>query len=154
MGHCLFTAAWWQEEDVACLPWVLYGTVGSANNCEPKGGCYKPVLGHTNPVIYHIPASVETTETLENANLSGDRVDSMFPPGQIKSNDQIYWQGISGLSPSLNATNLAAEARNSEYTFVAGILYGLGLSLVFAFVQLVLTTASRDKKGNTATSGD
>jgi hypothetical protein len=100
----------------------------------------------TNPVLYHVPLSVETTETLENTNLSGDRVDSMFPPGQIKSNDQVYWQGVSGLSPSLTATNLAAEARDSEYSFFAGVLYGLGLGVIFAFVQVLLSAASEQRE--------
>ena len=83
--------------------------------------------------------------TVQHIDLAGDRVDSMFPPGQIESNDQIDWQGISGLSPSLNATNLAAEARNSEYSFFAGVLYGLGLSLIFAFVQICLSDAAKQR---------
>jgi hypothetical protein len=116
----------------------------------PENGCYRPISKHTNPVIYHIPLSVETTETLENTNLSGDRVDSMFPPGQIRSNDQVYWQGISGLSPSFNATNLAAEARDSEYSFFAGVLYGLGLGVIFAFVQVMLGAASERREDRSA----
>jgi hypothetical protein len=112
-----------------------------------NGTCYRPKLKNTNAIMYQIPASVETTETLENIDLAGDRVDSMFPPGQIESNDQIDWQGISGLSPSLNATNLAAEARNSEYSFFAGVLYGLGLSLIFAFVQICLSDAAKQRGG-------
>jgi hypothetical protein len=108
-----------------------------------NGTCYRPKSINARAVMYQIPASVETTETLENIDLAGDRVDSMFPPGQIESNDQIDWQGISGLSPSLSATNLAAEARNSEYSFFAGVLYGLGLSLIFAFVQICLSDAAK-----------
>jgi hypothetical protein len=120
---------------------------------NPPTGCGGPEWAGAAPVTYYLPASVETTETLENTSLAGDRVDSMFPPGQIKSNDQIYWQGVSGLSPSLSATNLAAEARDSEYSFFAGVLYGLGLSLIFAFVQIVLTAASGNTAANAA-AGD
>jgi hypothetical protein len=112
---------------------------------SPGYGCYKPILKNIKPTMYRLPTSVETTETLENESLSGDRVDSMFPPGQIEPDDQIYWQGLAGLSPSLNATNLAAEARNSQYSFYAGILYGVGLSLIFAFVQIWLSALSRKK---------
>jgi hypothetical protein len=101
--------------------------------------CYTPKAPDTEAVAYHLPKSVETTETLENEDLSGDRVDSMFPTGQIKSNSQIYWQGNNGLSPSLSATNLAAESRNSEYSFFAGVAYGLGFSIVFAFLQMLLS---------------
>jgi hypothetical protein len=91
---------------------------------------------------------VVTIETLENEDLSGDRVDSMFPSGQIKSNSQIYWQGNNGLSPSLSATNLAAESRNSEYTFFAGVAYGLGLSIIFAFLQILLGNYNDAKPGH------
>jgi hypothetical protein len=102
--------------------------------------CYTPKAPNSEAVAYHLPKSVETTETLENEDLSGDRVDSMFPTGQIKSNSQIFWQGNNALSPSLSATNLAAESRNSEYSFFAGVAYGLGLSIIFAFLQVLLNS--------------
>jgi hypothetical protein len=113
---------------------------------SPAGNrtCYRPKSEKTSPTVYYIPASVQTTETLESTNLSGDRVDSIFPQGQLESG-QVTWQGNSGLSPSLTATNLAAESRNSEYTFFAGVLYGLGLSLIFAFIQLCLSSASKSE---------
>jgi len=110
--------------------------------------CYRPETPHTEAVAYHLPKSVVTIETLENEDLSGDRVNSMFPSGQIKSNSQIYWQGNDGLSPSLSATNLAAESRNSEYTFFAGVAYGLGLSIIFAFLQILLGNYNDAKPGH------
>jgi hypothetical protein len=114
--------------------------------------CYTPKAPHSEAVAYHLPKSVETTETLENEDLSGDRVDSMFPTGQIKTNSQIYWQGNNGLSPSLSATNLAAESRDSEYSFFAGVSYGLGLSIIFAFLQVVLTKLEPSKMSGNGSS--
>jgi hypothetical protein len=84
---------------------------------------------------YKIPQSVTTAETLTSVSLSGDRIDSMFPPGQITSNDEIIWQGTSGLSPSLSATNLSSAENSSKAGFLAGLLYGLAAGLFIPFLQ-------------------
>ncbi|HEY2689007.1 MAG TPA: hypothetical protein VGJ50_11245 [Streptosporangiaceae bacterium] len=84
---------------------------------------------------YKIPQSVTTAETLTSVSLSGDRIDSMFPPGQITSNDEIIWQGTSGLSPTLSATNLSSAENSSKAGFLAGLLYGLAAGLFIPFLQ-------------------
>src|SRR5215471_11426566 len=84
---------------------------------------------------YSFPASVTTAETLEQVSLSGDRIDSMFPPGQITSDDRIIWQGASGLSPSLSASSLAGAESASRDGFFAGLLYGLAAGLFVPFLQ-------------------
>jgi hypothetical protein len=50
----------------------------------------------------------------------------MFPPGQFGKRDQITWQGISSLSPSLLTTNVTAEHRLGVYTFLSGVVFGIG----------------------------
>ena len=85
-----------------------------------------------------------TAETLENVNLTDDRVDSMFPPGQIGAST-VTWQGVSGLSPSMSATNLASAARQNKDAFWAGLLYGITAALAVPFLQC-LPDAWRDTK--------
>jgi hypothetical protein len=97
--------------------------------------CYTQVFPNTHATKYYIPGSMATFDTLENVSLSDDRVDSMFPTGQITSDGKIIWQGSSPLSPSLSATNLPSAAKASEATFFAGLLYGLATGLLIPFLQ-------------------
>ncbi|MFI5079919.1 MAG: hypothetical protein ACHQCE_02520 [Streptosporangiales bacterium] len=100
--------------------------------------CYSPESTSTTPDVYRLPASAVTTEVLDNVNLSGYRIDSMFPPGQFGRSDQITWQGISSLSPSLLVTNLTAEHNLNRYTFFSGILFGIcGGAVVTLLVESV-----------------
>jgi hypothetical protein len=93
--------------------------------------CYNPVTRHTTASEYQLPTSVETTETLENANLSGYRIDSIFPPEQITPDDRMIWKGVAGLSPSISATSLSVERNNNRSLFISGILFGIaGAALV------------------------
>lgn len=85
-----------------------------------------------------------TAETLESVNLTDDRVDSMFPPGQIGAST-VTWQGVSGLSPSMSATNLASAARQNKDAFWAGLLYGITAALAVPFLQC-LPDAWKDTK--------
>jgi len=87
---------------------------------------------------------VATTETLEHVNLTDERVDSMFPPGQIGSST-VTWQGIAGLSPSISATNLASAERQNKDAFWAGLLYGVTAALAVPFLQC-LPEAWRDTR--------
>jgi hypothetical protein len=107
----------------------------SASAVTAKAGCYTRLPAGTAATKYTFPASVTTSETLEQVSLSGDRIDSMFPPGQITSDDRIIWQGASGLSPSLSASSLAGAENASRDGFFAGLLYGLAAGLFVPFVQ-------------------
>ena len=97
--------------------------------------CYEQVDPGTIATRYRFPASVATSETLKNVDLGDDRIDSMFPPGQITSDYRIVWEGVSGLSPSLSATNLSTAESASEATFFAGVFYGLGAGFLVPFFQ-------------------
>lgn len=97
--------------------------------------CYEQVDSGTIATQYRFPTSVATSETLKNVDLGDDRIDSMFPPGQITSDYRIVWQGVSGLSPSLSATNLSTAESASEATFFAGVFYGLGAGFLVPFFQ-------------------
>lgn len=101
----------------------------------PGPACYEQVNPGTIPTQYSFPTSVATSETLMNVDLGDDRIDSMFPPGQITSDYRIIWQGVSGLSPSLSATNLSTAESASEATFFAGVFYGLGAGFLVPFFQ-------------------
>jgi len=100
-----------------------------------SASCFTSLPAGAAATQYKIPQSVTTSETLTNVSLSGDRIDSMFPPGQITSNDEIIWQGTSGLSPSLSATNLSSAENSSKAGFLAGLLYGLAAGLFIPFLQ-------------------
>jgi hypothetical protein len=83
-----------------------------------------------------MPKSVVTTETLQNINLTGDRIDSVFPPGRFTTkNHDIVWEGHAGLSPSLIATNLPSERKGNIYIFFAGIVAGLAASVLLTIAQ-------------------
>jgi hypothetical protein len=99
--------------------------------------CYTPVSANSNGTRYYFPAQVTTSETLENVSLASDSVDSMFPPGQIMSDDKIAWQGIpnSALSPSLSATSLSSARSSSTDTFIAGLLIGGAVGFFVPFFQ-------------------
>ena len=91
-----------------------------------------------------------TAETLEQVSLSGDRIDSMFPPEQITSDDRIIWQGASGLSPSLSASSLAGAESASRDGFFAGLLYGLAAGLFVPFLQGLSESHDDVRKGRRA----
>ncbi len=94
------------------------GTPAPGSSYAPPSGssasCFTKLSLGTAATRYSIPKSVTTSETLSNVSLSGDRIDSMFPPGQITDNDEIIWQGTSGLSPSLDATSLSSAETSSK----------------------------------------
>ena len=106
-----------------------------ASAATVSAGCYTQLSAGTAATRYSFPASVTTSETLEQVSLSGDRIDSMFPPGQITSDDKVIWQGASGLSPSLSASSLAGTANASRDGFFAGLLYGIAAGLIVPFLQ-------------------
>jgi hypothetical protein len=125
---------------------VLASVYGVSHKTVPIG-CFPPPRGNAQAaskvvatgqdVNLSLPVlePVTTAETLTSVSLSGDRIDSMFPPGQITSNDEIIWQGTSGLSPSLSATNLSSAENSSKAGFLAGLLYGLAAGLFIPFLQ-------------------
>jgi len=119
----------------------------SASSASPSPGaaeCYLPILPGSVDTKYNFPTSVTTAETLKNVNLTDDRVDSMFPPGQIGAST-VTWQGVSGLSPSMSAANLASAARQNKDAFWAGLLYGITAALAVPFLQC-LPDAWKDTK--------
>lgn len=111
-----------------------------------SASCFTKLSLGTAATRYSIPKSVTTSETLSNVSLSGDRIDSMFPPGQITSNDEIIWQGTSGLSPSLSATSLSSAETSSKAGFKAGLFYGLAAGLFVPFLQDVSQAARETRK--------
>jgi hypothetical protein len=100
-----------------------------------SAACYTRLPTGTAATRYSIPASVTTSEILENVSLSGDRIDSMVPPGQITSDSRVVWQGASSLSPSLSATSLTGAENASRDGFFAGLFYGLAAGFVVPFLQ-------------------
>jgi predicted RNA binding protein YcfA (HicA-like mRNA interferase family) len=108
--------------------------------------CYSPVSPHTTATKYIIPTKVATFETLEDISLSNDSVDSMFPPGQITSDDKIIWQGFDALSPTLSATNLSSAKKASEDVFFAGVWYGLAAGFLVPFMQGVPDALRRSRR--------
>jgi hypothetical protein len=108
--------------------------------------CYSPIARGTRATKYVIPTKVATYETLENISLSNDSVDSMFPPGQITSDDKIIWQGFDALSPTLSATNLSSARAASEDIFFAGAWYGLAAGFLVPFMQGVPDALRRARR--------
>jgi hypothetical protein len=109
--------------------------VSGAAGGTSSAACYSRLAAGTTATQYNIPATVTTSETLENVSLSGDRIDSMFPPGQITSDNRIIWQGVAGLSPSLSATSLSGAENANRDGFFAGLFYGLAAGLFVPFLQ-------------------
>jgi hypothetical protein len=98
----------------------------------------------TKFIPYVLPTTVTTMETLNHVDTRGYQI-SMFPvgntgeenssvPGQA-TEETIMWQGHSGLNPSLEATNQAAESAASHDTFTAGVFFGLASGTAVALVE-------------------
>ena len=97
--------------------------------------CYHQVTPGTIATKYYFPAQAVTFETLENVDLTNETVQSMFPPGQITSDDKVRWQGLFSLSPSLSATSLASGRNASIDSFLAGVLLGLFGGFLVPIIQ-------------------
>jgi hypothetical protein len=124
----------------ASTPATTTSALSASSAAGAPGGtsataCYSQLAAGTVATQYSIPSTVTTSETLENVSLSGDRIDSMFPPGQITSDNRIIWQGVSGLSPSLSATSLSGAENANRDGFFAGLFYGLAAGLFVPFLQ-------------------
>ncbi len=130
-----------QPPDSQC-PAAGTGPISSSANAP----CYSPVAPDSTATKYVLPTKVATFETLEEINLSNDSVDSMFPPGQITSDDKIIWQGFDALSPTLSATNLSSARKASEDVFFAGVWYGLAAGFLVPFVQGVPDALRRARR--------
>ena len=65
-------------------------------------------------------------------------------PGQT-AEESITWSARSGLNPSLDATNLAAESAANHDIFMAGVFFGLATGAAVEFVNQ-LWAVLRDKK--------
>jgi hypothetical protein len=123
-------------------------TVSTTSSPNPEAsGCSSPQSLGATPDVYQLPASVVATEILHDVNLSGYRIDSMFPPGHFGESGQITWQGISSLSPSLLATNVTAEHRLGLYTFLSGVVFGIcGGAVIALLVEGFDASRERRKK--------
>jgi hypothetical protein len=111
--------------------------------------CYTQVLPGATSVKYSFPppTDVVTGETLNNVKLADERIDSMYPPGNITT-DQVIWQGSVDLGPSLNATNLSSAANQNKDAFFAGLLYGITAALAIPFFQELFNTwRNRKERG-------
>ncbi len=109
----------------------------SANPSPAGEACYRRSPGATS-MKYSFPTpttgtTVVTSEVLNNVTLSDERIDSIYPPGMIASN-QVSWQGGIDLSPSLIATNLASATRQNKDAFWAGLLYGVAAALAIPYL--------------------
>jgi hypothetical protein len=101
--------------------------------------CFTPLYPNTTATQYYFPTSVATSETLENVSLANDSVNSMFPPGQITSDDKVKWQGSpdAALSPSLSATSISSAQSASTDLFIAGLLIGAAAGFLAPVVQSI-----------------
>jgi hypothetical protein len=109
----------------------------SATSSAAAGACYSLYSPGATPVQYSFPSpttgsTVVTSEILNNVTLSDERIDSIYPPGAIASN-QVTWQGGVDLSPSLIATNLSSATRQNKDAFWAGLLYGVAAALAIPY---------------------
>jgi len=131
-------------------PPLLSPTTAPANpsclNLAPAG---------THFTKYVLPSSVTTTETLHRVDTQGYQI-SMFPvgitedekdntPGQ-PAQESIVWSARSGLNPSLDATNNAAESAANHDIFVAGVFFGLASGAMVEFVNQMWAAFSEKKK--------
>lgn len=133
------------------LPTALPSTVAPPAPVATPG-CYNQAPPGANFIPYGLPASVATSETLRHVNVQGYQVNSMFPvgtttnesdekPGQT-AEETIAWNGLSGLSPSLNVTNTAAGNAAGHDTFWAGILVGAAGGFAVTFVDKITDVAT------------
>lgn len=131
-------------------PSSVQATASPAATASP--GCYPQAPVGATFVRYSLPQSVTTTETLEDVNIQGYQVNSMFPvgtttnedggkPGQL-TQESITWSGLSGLSPSLEVTDTAGATNAGRDTFWAGILVGLAGGFAVPFVDRSLEATS------------
>src|SRR5215467_6541536 len=149
---------------VTAIPPLSGGSTAPASLSSPSSspqtttpanpGCLNLAPAGTKFIPYELPASVTTIETLHHVNTKGYQI-SMFPvgstnvekskqPGQT-AEESIIWSARSGLNPSLDATNHAAESAANHDIFVAGIFFGLATGAAVEFVDR-LWAAFRDKK--------
>jgi hypothetical protein len=129
-------------------------TAAPSPGVSQNPGCYVEAPASAKFIPYVLPSSAKTSETLNDMDTRGYQI-SMFPvgtpaeengqrPGQI-AEESITWSGKSGLNPSLDATNQAAETAASHDTFVAGISFGVASGTAIAFFD-VLWQGWRRKK--------
>jgi hypothetical protein len=80
----------------------------------------------------------------------------MFPIGNMQEEDggkpghatveSITWNGHSGLNPSLDAMNQAAQSAANHDTFMAGVFFGVASGTAVAFVEDLWKGRSGKKK--------
>ncbi len=118
----------------------------AASAAAVSPGCSSQTRWRTLPVVYYLPASMQTREVLKYVNLSGYQTESMFPVPQItaenggtgqNAEEQYTWNGLSSLSPTLLVSNYAQAQSDNRYTFNAGVFFGLcGATGVALFEKL------------------
>jgi hypothetical protein len=105
------------------------------NRAPVNSNCYHQVTPGTTATKYYFPTQAATFETLGQVDLANETVDSMIPPGQITSGNEIKWQGLFSLSPSLNATSLASGKLASILIFIAGVFLGVFGGFLVPIIQ-------------------
>ena len=142
-------------------PASLSPTITASPIVPENSNCFAQAPAATKFIPYELPSLVTTTETLNHMDTRGYQI-SMFPvgntveengerPGQI-AKESVTWSGRSGLNPSLDATNQAAESAASHDTFIAGVFFGVASGTAVAFVDGLWETL-RGKKEE-ASNGD
>lgn len=119
-------------------------TATASPSATESPSCSFVAPSSTKFIPYVLPTTVTTTEALNHVDTRGYQI-SMFPvantdeensstPGQT-TEETITWHGHSGLNPSLDATNQAAESAASHDTFTAGVFFGLASGTAVALVE-------------------
>lgn len=111
----------------------------SGNPGNPS--CSAQVPAGKQFIQYELPTAVTTTETLNHVDTNGYQI-SEYPVGNMvdetagdNTEESIQWTGQSGLSPSLDAVNQAAEAAASHDSFMAGVFFGIASGTAVGFVD-------------------
>ena len=122
----------------------------TAQAASVSASCYGQTQLSAAFSTYYLPTSVQTKEIMKFVNLSGYQTQSVFPVPVITNGkggatgqtaDEIYtWNGLSSLSPSLQVANLAGEQAANNYTFYAGVSFGIAGASGVAFVEKAWTT--------------
>jgi len=97
---------------------------------------YQAPLGQHFQAVYWQPASLTTTEILEDVKSEVDNasVNSIVPDGSLQGNNYV-WQGKGSLEPTMSLTNQDAAASHSILTFFSGIAFGVAAGALVAFIQ-------------------
>ena len=142
-----------QPSALASLPPSATASAGAPES----PGCYAGTPAAATFIPYQLPTRITTTETLHEVDTKGYQVsmspveplmqDTIKEPGHTTENE-IMWSSSSGsgLNPSLDATNQAAESAANHDIFVAGVCFGIAGGTAVAFFDSILDAVSGKKE--------